>query len=123
VIDAQVTEFIDDMAEAYAWADLVVCRAGAMTVAELAGAGLGAVLVPYAHAVSDHQAVNAAFLTDAGAAVMLREDELDDARLAEVLREIGDRARLLDMACRARSLGRPAATEQVAQACMEMMRA
>jgi UDP-N-acetylglucosamine--N-acetylmuramyl-(pentapeptide) pyrophosphoryl-undecaprenol N-acetylglucosamine transferase len=94
-----------------------------MTVAELAAAGLGAVLVPYAHAVSDHQAVNAAFLTDVGAAVMLREAEFDATRLAESLRGLGDRKQLADMASRARALARPAATEQVAQACMEMMRA
>jgi len=123
IADAQVAEFVEDMAQAYAWADLVVCRAGAMTVAELAAAGLGAVLVPYAHAVSDHQAVNAAFLTDAGAAVMLREAEFDAPRLAELLRALSERERLADMAARARTLAQPAATEQVAQACMEMMRA
>ena len=66
-MNAGVTPFIDDMAGAYAWADLVVCRSGALTVSELAAAGLGAVLVPFPHAVDDHQTANARVLVDAGA--------------------------------------------------------
>jgi UDP-N-acetylglucosamine--N-acetylmuramyl-(pentapeptide) pyrophosphoryl-undecaprenol N-acetylglucosamine transferase len=123
-VPAEVSEFIDDMAAAYAWADLVVCRAGAMTVAELAAAGLPAVLVPYPHAVSDHQTANARFLEAAGAAVLLPEAELTAARLAQELERLGaDRGALLTMAERARVVARPQATARVAQICRESMHA
>jgi UDP-N-acetylglucosamine--N-acetylmuramyl-(pentapeptide) pyrophosphoryl-undecaprenol N-acetylglucosamine transferase len=118
-VQADTRAFIDDMAAAYAGADLAVCRAGAITVAELAAAGVPAVLVPFPHAVDDHQTKNARFLSDAGAAVLLPQNELAPERLAALLAEF-DRARLLEMATRARSLGRPDATRSVAQACMEL---
>ncbi len=120
-IAADVTEFFDDMAEAYAWADLVLCRAGALTVAELAAAGVPAVFVPFPHAVDDHQTVNARFLTDAGAARLLPQPELSVSRLAGVLAELlGDRALLLAMAEPARERGRPDAAATVADACLEV---
>jgi UDP-N-acetylglucosamine--N-acetylmuramyl-(pentapeptide) pyrophosphoryl-undecaprenol N-acetylglucosamine transferase len=104
---------------AYSGADLVVCRAGAITVAELAAAGVPGILVPFPHAVNDHQTANARFLSDAGAAVLLPQGELAPERLAALLGGF-DRARLADMAERARSLGRPDATRSVARACMEL---
>jgi UDP-N-acetylglucosamine--N-acetylmuramyl-(pentapeptide) pyrophosphoryl-undecaprenol N-acetylglucosamine transferase len=118
-----VSEFLDDMAEAYGWADLVVCRAGALTVSELAAAGVPAVLVPYLHAVDDHQTRNAAYLADAGAARLLPQPELTADSLAAPLGELlGDRARLLAMAQAARRLARPDAAERVADACVEVAR-
>jgi UDP-N-acetylglucosamine--N-acetylmuramyl-(pentapeptide) pyrophosphoryl-undecaprenol N-acetylglucosamine transferase len=120
-VQAKTQAFIDDMAAAYAEADLVVCRAGATTVAEIAAAGVASVLVPYPHAVDDHQTANARFLADAGAAVLLPQSELSAERLAELLGGF-DRVRLRDMARRARSLARPDATSAVAMACAELVR-
>jgi UDP-N-acetylglucosamine--N-acetylmuramyl-(pentapeptide) pyrophosphoryl-undecaprenol N-acetylglucosamine transferase len=123
-LDAQVAPFIDDMTAAYRWADLVVCRAGAITIAELAAAGVAAVLVPYPHAVDDHQTANARYLADAGAAVLLSDTELAAGGLAPVLdRLLRERARLLEMAKRARALARPDAADTVARECMELMHA
>ena len=118
-VQASTPSFIDDMAAAYSDADMVLCRAGATTVAELAAAGVPSVLVPYPHAVDDHQTRNARFLSDAGAAVLVPQSELRAERLAELIAGF-DRARLLEMAVRARSLGRPGATEAVARACTEL---
>ena len=118
-VQARTPAFIDNIAEAYAEADLVVCRAGATTVAEIAVAGVASILVPYPHAVDDHQTANARFLTDAGAAVLARQSELNAGRLAELITGF-DRERLCEMAKRARSLGRPDATEAVAKACVEL---
>jgi UDP-N-acetylglucosamine--N-acetylmuramyl-(pentapeptide) pyrophosphoryl-undecaprenol N-acetylglucosamine transferase len=120
-VQARTQAFIDDMAAAYAEADLVVCRAGATTVAEIAAAGVASVLVPYPHAVDDHQTANARFLTDAGAAVLLPQSELSAERLADLLTGF-DRVRLREMARRARSLARPDATSAVAMACAELAR-
>jgi UDP-N-acetylglucosamine--N-acetylmuramyl-(pentapeptide) pyrophosphoryl-undecaprenol N-acetylglucosamine transferase len=118
-----VTPFEEDMAGAYAWADLVICRAGALTVAELASAGVGALLVPYPHAVDDHQTRNARFLADAGAAELIAEERLDPATLSGRLEALlGDSERLLGMARSARSLARPGATDAVARACLEVAR-
>lgn len=120
-VEARVEPFIDDMAEAYGWADLVVCRAGALTVAELAACGIGALLIPYPHAVDDHQRSNAEFLVAAGAAELIPEDRLAPeplaARLAALLR---DRAALATMAERARSRARPGAAADVARRCLEV---
>src|SRR5215472_4551682 len=118
-VQADARPFIDDMAAAYADADLAICRAGATTVAELAAAGVPSVLVPFPHAVDDHQTTNARFLSEPGAAVLLPQGELAPERLAGLLARF-DRARLLEMASRARSLGRPDATRSVAQACREL---
>ena len=115
-VAVQLEPFIEDMAAAYAWADLVVCRAGAITVAELAAAGVGAVLVPYPHAVDDHQTANGRFLERAGAARIIPQHELDAARLAAVLDGLlQDRQRLLAMAEAARALAQPDSAQQVAR--------
>jgi len=120
-VSAKTPAFIEDMAAAYAEADLVVCRAGATTVAEIAAAGVASVLVPYPHAVDDHQTANARFLADAGAAILVPESELSAERLAGLLAGF-DRVRLGDMARRARLLARPDATSAVAMACAELVR-
>lgn len=115
-VQGELLPFIDDMAARYAAADLVICRAGALTVAELAAVGVASVLVPYPHAVDDHQTGNARFLADQGAAWLLPQQELDAARLAGILAGL-DRARLLEMATRARALAKPHAAEAVARVC------
>lgn len=118
-VDVTPEPFIDDMAAAYAWADLVICRAGALTIAELAAAGVGAILVPFPGAVDDHQTHNGRFLADAGAAELVPQPELDSARLVSTLRRLaGDRARTIAMAKAARGLARPEATASVADACV-----
>jgi UDP-N-acetylglucosamine--N-acetylmuramyl-(pentapeptide) pyrophosphoryl-undecaprenol N-acetylglucosamine transferase len=117
--DAVVSEFIDDMAAAYAWADLVVCRAGALTVSEIAAAGVAAVLIPFPHAVDDHQTRNAEFLVEADAAVLLPEAGLTPGRLAETLEPLlSDRAVLEAMAINARAVAIPDAAARVADVCM-----
>jgi UDP-N-acetylglucosamine--N-acetylmuramyl-(pentapeptide) pyrophosphoryl-undecaprenol N-acetylglucosamine transferase len=118
-VTANLVAFIDDMAEAYADADLVVCRAGATTVAELAAAGIPAILVPFPFAVDDHQTTNARYLSDSGAAILIPQRELTPHKLAALLGELS-RARLLEMAEKARRLGKPDATRVVAEACMEL---
>jgi len=120
-VAADVAAFIDDMAAAYAWADLVICRAGALTLAELCAAGVGAILVPYPAAVDDHQTRNAEVLVQAGAA--RRVSEGDDfvknlgAQLDDLARE---RLRLLTMANAARALARPDAAARIADICVEV---
>jgi len=123
-VAAEVTPFIADMAEAYGWADLVVCRAGALTVSELAAAGLPAILVPYPHAVDDHQTGNARFLSEAGAARLLPQTELTPESLARHLAELlGEPSLLLTMAGAARAKAQPDAAAQVAAACREVLKA
>ena len=120
---ARVEPFIDDMAEAYAWADLVICRAGALTVAELAVVGVAAILVPFPYATDDHQTGNARFLADAGAAILLPQAELEPAGLAGLLGDfISQREVLLEMACRARELAMPEAARRVAELCLQAAR-
>jgi UDP-N-acetylglucosamine--N-acetylmuramyl-(pentapeptide) pyrophosphoryl-undecaprenol N-acetylglucosamine transferase len=122
-VDAQLSPYIDDMAQAYAWADVVVCRAGALTLAELCAAGVGSVLVPYPHAVDDHQTRNAQFVAERGGAVLLHEGDDLAAQLARSLRElIADRSRLLAMAEAARALSTPQAAERIADICLEEAR-
>lgn len=112
--------FIQDMAQAYAWADIVVCRAGASTIAELAVAGLPSLLVPYPWAVDDHQAANAAILERAGAAWILRESELGAGTLAAILEPlVRDRTILLQKAAAATAVSIRNATDQAADICME----
>ncbi|MDH5230347.1 MAG: undecaprenyldiphospho-muramoylpentapeptide beta-N-acetylglucosaminyltransferase [Gammaproteobacteria bacterium] len=121
-VKGRVVAFIDDMAEAYAWADLVICRAGALTISELAAVGVASILVPYPFAVDDHQTVNARYLVDSGAALLLPQNKLDEQALGEIIRRLAnDRERLLEMANAARSLGRPQATQMVANLCQEVM--
>jgi UDP-N-acetylglucosamine--N-acetylmuramyl-(pentapeptide) pyrophosphoryl-undecaprenol N-acetylglucosamine transferase len=115
-VQADAREFIDDMAGELAAADLAVCRAGAMTVAELAAAGVPAVLVPYPHAVDDHQTGNARFLVERGAAWLLPQAQADAAGLAALI-GAADRQVLLRMAEQARAAARPDATGAVADAC------
>ena len=119
-VAASVESFIADMAEAYAWADLVVCRAGASTLAELCAVGIGSVLVPFAAAVDDHQTKNAQYLVERGAAVLLKQDERLAPRLQEILRELAaDAPRRLAMADAARSLAKPDAAERIADIILE----
>ena len=114
----QVSEFIEDMAEAYGWADLVICRAGALTVSEIAAAGLPAIFVPYPHAVDDHQTRNAEYLAERGAALILAEANISTRRLADVVMELlRDPARRMDMAVRARGAAEPDAAARVADVC------
>lgn len=122
-VEARIEPFIDDMAAAYAWADLVVCRAGALTVAELGAAGLGALLVPFPYAVDDHQTRNAEALVEVGAARIVQERDMDEDTLGRHLNElIGDRANLLAMARAARTLARPNAAATIATYCLEVAR-
>lgn len=118
-VEARVAPFIDDMAAAYAWADLAVCRSGALTVAELSAAGLGAVLVPFAAAVDDHQTKNAAFLVGNGAARLLPQAAATPQALAALLDELlAERGTLAEMARHARALAHTDAAERVAQECL-----
>ncbi|MEO9079157.1 MAG: undecaprenyldiphospho-muramoylpentapeptide beta-N-acetylglucosaminyltransferase [Rhodanobacter sp.] len=120
-VKADVVAFIDDMAAAYAAADLAVCRAGALTLAELSAAGLGAVLVPFPHAVDDHQTRNAEVLVQAGAAEIMQEKDLDVQVLAQRLESLlGNHAQLLAMAESARTLAKPDAAQTIANACLEV---
>ena len=117
-IQAEVTPFIDDMKAAYEWADLVVCRAGALTIAELTAAGVGAILVPYPYAVDDHQTYNAMTLVNVGAASIINERELTADLLAEQL--IIDPQHLLTMAKASRALAKPNSAQVIADICMEV---
>jgi UDP-N-acetylglucosamine--N-acetylmuramyl-(pentapeptide) pyrophosphoryl-undecaprenol N-acetylglucosamine transferase len=117
-VTANLVPFIEDMAGAYAWADLVICRAGALTIAELAAAGVASILVPFPHAVDDHQTGNARFLANAGAAILLPQAELTPETLA-LIRNM-DRDQLLQMAEKARELAKPDAATAVANACKEV---
>ena len=120
-VTAEIHAFEEDMAEAYRWADLVICRAGALTVSELTAAGLGAILVPYPHAVDDHQTLNARYLVDAGAGLLLPQSEMTpQSLLARLQPLLTDPARLRDMSQRARVLAMPHAAERVGQACLEI---
>jgi UDP-N-acetylglucosamine--N-acetylmuramyl-(pentapeptide) pyrophosphoryl-undecaprenol N-acetylglucosamine transferase len=123
-VRADVSPFIDDMAAAYADADLVICRAGALTVSELAAVGVAAVLVPFPAAVDDHQTFNAQYLVREGAAVLIADRDLTPERLAAELRILCEgRGKLLAMAERARAVAKPRAAEELAAACLEQMEA
>ena len=116
-VQAHCVSFIEDMAGAYEWADLVICRAGALTVAELAAAGVASILVPFPHAVDDHQTGNAMFLVNVGGAFLLPQSDLTPDSIA-LIRNY-NRSQLLEMAEKARSLAKPDATEEVANLCAE----
>lgn len=118
-VEANVSAFIDDMAAAYAEADVMVCRAGALTVSEMAMAGVPGIFVPLPHAVDDHQTGNARYLSDAGAAILLPQPQLTAAALAAILDGL-TREQLLGMALKARALAHPDATDRVASICMEL---
>lgn len=124
-IAARVEPFIEDMAAAYAWADLVLCRAGALTISELAAAGVASILVPYPYAVDDHQTHNAAYLVKEGAALLLPQSQLSTETLRAALSPFCStpgqgRDHLLKMAVAARQLAKPRATHEVAQWCLEV---
>jgi UDP-N-acetylglucosamine--N-acetylmuramyl-(pentapeptide) pyrophosphoryl-undecaprenol N-acetylglucosamine transferase len=120
-VQGELVAFIDDMARRYAEADLVVCRAGAVTIAELSAGGMASILVPFPHAVDDHQTANARFLAERGAAVLIQQRDLTPEKLAALIRAM-DRTKLLDLAKKARALGKPDAARVVAQRCMEISR-
>ncbi|MFM9835801.1 MAG: undecaprenyldiphospho-muramoylpentapeptide beta-N-acetylglucosaminyltransferase, partial [Methylophilaceae bacterium] len=118
-VEADARAYIQNMAEMYAWADIVICRSGALTVAELACVGVASVLVPFPHAVDDHQTYNAQYLSKHGAAMLIQQSEFNVARASEILRNL-TRESCLEMALKARELAKPEATETVAQVCMEL---
>ena len=118
-VQADLVPFVEDMAGAYAGADLVICRAGATTIAELAAAGVASLLVPFPFAVDDHQTTNARYLVERGAALSVQQSDLTPERLADTLAGL-DRAALCAMAERAREAARPDATDAVARACREL---
>jgi UDP-N-acetylglucosamine--N-acetylmuramyl-(pentapeptide) pyrophosphoryl-undecaprenol N-acetylglucosamine transferase len=121
--EAEVTPFIDQMDRAYAQADLVLCRAGATTVAELTAFGKAAILVPYPYAIYDHQRGNAQALRDRGAADMILDQELTGEILAERIRSyLSDRERIDKMAAAARSMGRPDAAARIVDECYALVR-
>lgn len=119
-VEANVIEFIEDMAEAYAWADLVICRAGASTVAEVAAAGVAAVFVPLPTAVDDHQSANAGWLVDQGAARLLPQTQLNEQGLQKALDGLATRDALMSLAGRARRQALPGSAEHVADICQEV---
>ena len=118
-VEGNIVAFIDEMDQAYADADVVLCRAGATTVAELAAAGVPAILVPFPFAVDDHQTTNARYLADQGAAILVPQRSLTPEKLADTLRGL-PRPALAAMAEKARGLGRPDAARAVAEACIEL---
>lgn len=120
-VTADVVAFIEDMAEALQWADLVVCRAGALTVAELACAGVASVLIPFPHAIDDHQTANAQWLVVRGAAILHQQKDLNDKMLTRTIADLlGDKTRLSQMGQAAHALAKPHATEQFATLCLEV---
>ena len=118
-VAAEIKPFLEDMAQHYDWADVVICRAGALTVAELAAAGVASILVPFPFAVDDHQTGNARFLSERGAAILLPQQEMTPQHLAELILNM-TRAKALEMAQAARALAQPAAAQRVAEICMEL---
>jgi UDP-N-acetylglucosamine--N-acetylmuramyl-(pentapeptide) pyrophosphoryl-undecaprenol N-acetylglucosamine transferase len=118
-VAANIVPFIDDMAASYAHADLVICRSGALTVAEIATAGVASLLIPFPHAVDDHQTHNARFLSERDAAILLPQTQLNADKLAQLLTEL-DREKLTAMAQKARSLARTNAADAVAEICKEV---
>ena len=118
-VNAETKAFINNMAEMYAWADVVICRAGALTVAELACVGVASVLVPFPHAVDDHQTYNAQYLSDAGAAQLIQQAEFNVQKATEILQGL-TREICCEMAIKAKQLAKPEATASVAKICMEL---
>ncbi len=120
-VKAEITPFIEDMAEAYEWADLVICRSGALTVAELAAAGVASIMVPYPWAVDDHQTENAKYLTEHDAGILMPQSEMTKESLSALLKELcSNRDKLIEMSIRARELAKPQATDEVAVICAEL---
>ena len=120
-VSAEVVPFIEKMDAAYRWADFVVCRAGALTIAELTSVGIGSLLIPFPFAIDDHQTANGKLLVEQGAALMFQQKDLSAERLASELAAIcSDGDHRMGMAIRARRLAKDDAAEQVAQVCMEV---
>ena len=120
-VNAETKAFINNMAQMYAWADVVICRAGALTVAELACVGVASILVPFPHAVDDHQTYNAQYLSDAGAAQLIQQAEFNVQKATQILQGL-TRAICCEMAIKAKQLAKPEATASVAKICMEVAR-
>ena len=118
-VQAELTPFIDDTAQAFADADVVICRAGASTVTEIAAVGAAAIYVPFPHAVDDHQTSNANFLVQAGGGWLLQQDALDAQKLAEMLQNM-QRSTLLNVAIKAKTMQKIDATREVVAACEEL---
>ena len=117
----RIVPFIEKMEEAYAWADFVICRSGALTVAELTAVGLGAFLIPFPFAIDDHQTINAQWMVDSGAAEMLSESNLTAQKLADFIKQISDnRDQCIVMSQCAKSIAKLGAADRVAEACMEV---
>ena len=116
-VKAEVLEYIDNMPEMYAWADIVICRAGAMTISELAAAGVASILVPYPYAVDDHQTFNGKYLSETGAAILIQQDDLNVQKLVDEIKGM-DREKALQMSIKAKNLGKPDSTFLVAEACL-----
>ena len=119
-IEASIEPFIDDMAAAYAWADFVVCRAGALTIAELCAAGVGSLLVPFPFAVDDHQTSNAVWMVDHDAAMLTSEAKVDAKFLSGLLLIQNNPDALLKMAEAARALAKPQAAANIADICLQV---
>lgn len=120
-VTAKVDAFIGDMSEAYGWADLIICRAGALTVSEVMAAGVAAIFIPLPSAIDDHQTFNAKVLVEAGAARSFAQRALTAAQLAALLtNELSERELLLTMAEKARQLARPDAAAEVSACCLEV---
>ena len=119
-VTANVAPFIDDMTAAYSWADLVICRSGALTVSELAGAGVASILIPFPFAVDDHQTANAQVLVNVNAAIMIQERDLKLEKLLTLIQDFTQhREKLITMATQARTLAKPEATQQVVDICFK----
>jgi len=120
-VSIRVVPFIDSMAEAYHWCDFVICRAGALTVAELTSAGIGALLIPFPFAIDDHQTINGRLLVDHDAALMIAQTDITEESLSEVITDVSrDPDKRLSMAINARKLAKNDAAEKVAGVCMEV---
>lgn len=120
-VEGRVTDFISDMAEAYEWADVIICRSGALTVAEVAAVGIPSIMIPFPHAIGDHQTYNARYLSDANGAILLPQADLNEHRLHDLLQIlINNPNKRLEMAKICREFSMPLATSMVAKQCIEV---
>jgi len=123
-VRARVDEFIDDMAGAYGWADVLICRAGAMTIAECCAAAKPALLIPYPFSAGDHQIKNAQAMVDVGAGVMVMNEQISEPSMLDALTKlVASKQTLIDMGKQAYTLHRPDALQQVAETCLEYLNA
>ena len=120
-IEVELMTFINDMAANYQWADLIICRAGALTISEVAAAGIASILVPFPYAVDDHQTANAHYLSNKGAAFLIQQRDLNKEKLAELIENL-DKETIFDMACKARKLAINNAADVVANTCLQQVR-